>query len=255
MRKMKKLVKAVLILMAMLTLTFVSSFAAFSFAEQVGVSVGDWVKYKVIRQGKSSAAWTERHAEWIRIEVLNVSGSSVNVLKTWYYQDGKTYNRTHNIDVMKLRGDYCHVTRANLTVGDEVFDETFQMFFNDTVRISQITSRTYGGENREVCLAELSYSQAYFGDVLNVHEKYWWDRETGILLETTLETTIERLGNDSKSTQSLTVAETSLWETHTPPSPILPLAVLGASLAVVVVGAAVALKKRKEKIRSATYNT
>lgn len=244
---MKEVVKAVvLILMATLTMTFVLSFTAFSFAEQVGVSVGDWVKYEVIRQGKSTAAWTEDwDAEWIKIEVLNVSGSSVNVLRTWYYQDGKTYNCTHNIDVMKLEGDYCYVTRANLTVGDEVFDETFRMVFNNTVRISQITSRTYGGENREACFTELSYSQPYFGDMLNVHEKYWWDRETGVLLETTSETTIERFGNDSKSTQSLIVAETSLWETHTPPSPILPLAVLGVSLAVVVGAVGVTLKRKK----------
>jgi len=222
----------------LLILVFASSTAIVSGSGQFGVSVGDWVKYRVIRLGHETA-WTDHH-DWVKIEVLNVSGTSVTIVETLYYPNGETFNRTESADF--------YIQPANLTIGDEAFSKTYRYpWLNNTIHISQITSRAYGGESREACLAEFSYSQPYFRYMLDVHEEYWWDKATGVLLEETFETTFQGYGNASKSTESLVAEETNLWETHGPPSPLLQLAFLGIISAILVGAVGIVLKRNKTK--------
>jgi len=225
----------------LLIFVFVSSGAFVSGSGQFGVSAGDWVKYRVIRRPGQGTPWIDNH-DWVKIEVLTMSGTSVTIVETWIYPNGKTFNWTESAD--------SYIQPANLTIGDEVFSETCRPHrLNSSVCISLMANRTYCEESRNACLAELSYTQPYFGDTLDAHQEYWWDKETGILLEKTYETTIERIGNDSKSTASSVITETNLWRNHTNFNftAFLSLTILGISLAFVI--GMVALKRNTLKKR------
>lgn len=241
--------KCCITIVLLLIFTFANVGAVTFHSDSLGVSVGDWMKYVVVKSGQGTA-WVYFH-DWVRVEVLNVSADSILILETLHYPDGDIYNHTLSISLTSYPGSILpYIHRANLTVGDEVLDEHYyEHLFNSTIYISQIASRTYGEESRNACLAELSYSQLYYEYILDVRAEYWWDRETGFLLEETFETTVQGYGNASKSTQSLIVAETSLWETRAPLNPILPLAILGFSSAIIVGVAGVALKRDKLKAR------
>jgi len=224
---------------------------SFGSLQEVGVSVGDWVKYKVIMEGNSSAAWTgEWDVEWIRIEVLNITGTSVELLESRRYKSGGVGNGTIAIDTTKPR-HYGYVIPANLTADDGIFDKDFRFQINETAKISQITMKNFTGATREVCFFELNYTIAYFEDVLNCSEKFWWDRRTGFLLEVTYESFIERAPRESGSTQTIIVTETSLWETPSQPSDSFVFLRWGISGTVLMLGVgAAALSIRRGRLKN-----
>jgi hypothetical protein len=236
----------------------ISGLAAPSFGslQQVGVSVGDWVKYKVIMEGNSSAAWAEEwDVEWIRIEVLNITDTTVELIESRYYENGGVRNSTMTIDTTKPR-HYGYVIPANLTLEDDgIFDKDFRLQINETAKISQTTMKNYTGATREVCFFELSYAIPYFEDTLNCSEKFWWDRKTGFMLEVTYESFIERAPRESGSTQTIIVTETSLWETLSQPSDSLVFLRWGISGTVLMLGVgAAALSIRRGRLKNDQKN-
>ena len=233
----------------------ISGLAAPSFGslQQVGVSVGDWMKYKVTLEGNMSAAWIGMcDVEWVRIEVLNITGMTVELLESSYYKDDDVYNRTMAVNTTKPWDPHAYVIPANLTLEDDgIFDKNWRLQINDTMKISAITVKNFTGATREVCLFELKYVVPYFGDPLNITERFWWDRKTGFLLEYTSNTFIEWAPRQSGSSITIAVAETSLWET--PPQPSDPMAfirwaIITTVLAVGGVAATLSIKRKKPKV-------
>lgn len=158
-------------------------------ADLVGVKVGDWVKYNVISMGPSTI-WGDLYDEavWIKVEVQNVSATNVTVRETRHLQDGRDRVKTISWDLQGVGSWYHFIIATNLGPGDKVGDYT--VWVNETgqfkdvdLTLNDTVSRSYGGVTREVNVLKFSELGTYFGWWRNNTLEYYWDCETGFLLE------------------------------------------------------------------------
>ena len=208
-------------------------------ADLVGVKAGDWVKYNVIRIGPESVAWTPppmKRAVWVRVEVQNVSGTTVTARETIHLTDGSDSVSTISWDLQKTQsagvGEY--VIATNLDLGDKVGDYTVWVnatgIFKDVdLTLNDTVSRTYGGVTKEVNVLKFSELVGYFEWWNNNTLEYYWDRETGFLLERIRQTCYIELGSTPMSTLKLEIADTNMWKMETQPfwSQSWPWALMG----------------------------
>jgi hypothetical protein len=243
--------KALSILFAVSALLLMSTVSLCLAVPHVGVSVGDWVKYKDVRGGHGNTAWVGdfEFDDYIRVEVTNVTGDYVELLETHWpsmFSSGELYNSTSGVNVSEDGGEF-KLTYAGLNVGDIVPASSWQVV-NATFLISQQATRTYCGENRTVCMVDVNYSMLYYGDTLDISTEFWWDKETGILVETTFRTTLRDYGESSTSMAGFLAVETNLWEDHSSsssPSPVTVLAASWGATLIAVTGILVGNKVRK----------
>jgi hypothetical protein len=173
----------------------------------VGVKVGDWVKYSVSRLGQPHA-WVPppiERAEWIRVDVLGISGTTITVNETIHLADGSERIKTFPSDI-KMGLTETYIVPANLSAGDEFF-----LIFTE-VAINSTVSGTYGGVVREVNLLNRSYFVSHFEYVYNYSEEYCWDKKSGFLLERTFRSYALGFENTSMSTLSLAIVDTNMWK-------------------------------------------
>jgi len=220
----RKSFSTALSLMLFLSLLFVSLSALgqnVSEAELVGVKVGDWVKYNVIRIGPDSVAWTPspmERAVWIKVEVQNVSGTTVTALEIIHLTNGSDSVSTISWDLQNVNTLWRHfIIAANLGPGDKVGEYT--MWMNETevfkdvdLVLNDTVSRTYGGVTRDVNVLKFSELVGYFEYWNNNTLEYYWDRETGFLLERIWQTRYAELGSTPMSTLKLEIADTNMWK-------------------------------------------
>jgi hypothetical protein len=215
-------------------------------SRQLGVHVGDWFKYKVTRGGHGNTAWVGDYEfdDWVIEYVLNVSGTTVSLLDSHWLMRRSFLNRTGTHDLTIDGGEY-HLTLAGLNVGDTVPSESFDI----PLQISQEAVRVYCGENRTVLRAEINYSTPYDLYVLDVREEFWWDKQTGILVQKLVDTTIQDYGEASRSSAGLALIQTSLWGKQTPDVPFAwhPLWILSASATIGMVGIVVSERENLKK--------
>jgi len=218
--------------------------SSFCSAEHLGVSVGDWAEYKIVRGGHGSTAWAGdfEFADSKRIEFVNVSDTFVEILETTHYTDGWDVNGTIGYDVLNELHQFKYVAPANLTIGD-LLPEAFGLS-SSRAQISKTVIGEYVGENRTACVAESTYSEPYAQYVLDVREEYRWDRDTGLLLKSTFETTFEGYGSASLSYASLVLDKTNLWGKQASAAPItwLPVGILLCGSAIGIAGIVVSEK-------------
>jgi hypothetical protein len=242
---------SVLLLMSMISLT--------SASPHVGVSAGDWFKYKVVRGGNGNTAWMGdfEFDDYIRVEVVSVNGTQVGLLETHWpsqFSDSGVYNATGAVDLSKDGGEF-HLAYAGLAVGDTVPAENWLDVTNGTFLVSRQATRIYCGENRTVCMANISYSKPYDLDILDIYEEFWWDQETGILVEKTFQTTVRGYEN-SLSFAGFLLVENSLWGDHPSSSLLSPAIFLAVSWGAVSAAAVASVlvvhnvKKRSENGKS-----
>ncbi len=175
--------------------------AASTEASIVGVRNGDWALYM-------GAPPTEEY-EWIRVSVLQVNESRVNLeqqydlrtrfrmLSTYHFPDHPHYV---TIDVERGTSNfYFFLIPRNLTIGDSI--PVWQGHIPMT--IEGVTKREYAGAERTVVYASFSNMSVNYAD-FTVAGRYYWDQETGLLVER-----IATLVQSDVTTQVLT--GTSLW--------------------------------------------
>jgi len=179
-----------------------------AFGQSVGVKVGDWASYDIKREGEPTV-WISpfNRAEWVRVEVQDVSGTNVTLLEIVRLSDGAELNRTHNGNV-DSRSVYLYIISANLSVGDEYF------FLSriDKLPINATVSRTYGNVVRDANQVTWSNTIPYFEDELHYIYEIFWDKNTGLLLDLKLESYFVGYENRSTSLFELRIAETNLWK-------------------------------------------
>jgi len=192
---------AVLFLVLVLLSGYSAVVAAPTEASIVGARKGDWAMYM--------GAPPSEEYEWIRISVMKVNGSTVDLEQrydlrarfrlqsTIYYPDHPHYVSINIED--GTSNFYFFLIPRNLTVGDAV------PVWQDHVplRVEGVEKREYAGTERTVVYASFSDMAVSYAE-FKTAGRYYWDRETGLLVER-----IATLMHTDVTTQVLT--GTSLW--------------------------------------------
>jgi len=218
-----------------------------------GVTVGQYVKYG------NFYGWLRalNETNWIKTEVVAVSGNVVTLRFTGEYRNGTTMTEfplaPHEITVIDISNGkfgsddsesgkpapFVYIMPGNLNGGDEVPPLDSSYFINKT------ETRNYLGVNRQVNILEKHITD---------NRKYWWtwqkiyDKTTGLLLE--LKDT-QRASNTVVS-YGFSVVETNIFETTVIPpeetaSHLEYMHIAIAATIIVTVGVSVLLLKKRSK--------
>lgn len=158
----KQILSTTLIMLCCLNIAFASS------SERVaGVKSGEWVEYNIEWRSPPYEVYPTR----VRREILDSSGSTINVTIITWYSNGTITNETKTGDVSEGTGAAALIfIPANLTVGEIVRIKNF----NDT-RIQGESEREYLGYLRKVVY---SHFRAMGFDIIA-----YWDKIKGVALE------------------------------------------------------------------------
>lgn len=217
----------------------------------VGVKPGDWVKYSVTRLG-DNLVWVYSEAVWVKVEVLNVSGTTVTVRETVHDEDGSESirNFSSNLPVH----DY-YIIAANLGPGDKVDTIPVETEINKWVyadlTLNDTDYRSYGGVTREVNLLRWSQNDTHFWNMANYTSEICWDKATGFLLEEKFQGYLigyeEWYESHQPSTYKMEIVDTNMWKMEKPPQqPWWWLAVIPVG-AVIAVAVTVKLRNNRKK--------
>ena len=171
-------------------------------ASSVGIRQGDWAKYV-------GSPPIEEY-EWIHLSFLQVKGSFVDVsmrydVRARYRSTDGHYWPDHprliTIDTKSGIGNYFFfLVPPNLTVGDSV---PGPVDYTSDLRIVGTEVRKYAGAKRTIVCARYE-NRSLSALKLNVQGIFYWDRETGLLVEDTV-----KIEDFYVTSQKLT--ETNLW--------------------------------------------
>ena len=148
---------------------------------QIGVNHGDWIKYQGTVPNKDYM--------WINISVLLIDGDNVTIRILCDRQRGEN-NIQGNVNTGE-GFDFPYIVLANLSVGDNV-KTSFSL-----LNITKISVREYAGASRETIYASCENTPWSFPT------EFYWDRETGIILEISL--------FHGRSHTVLKAVETNIW--------------------------------------------
>lgn len=198
---------------------------------QVGVKVGDWVKYELTVSGASPP---QDLPQWVRAECTSVAGTNVTLRMLMHMSNGAEHMETWTIDVATGSGHafFQAVIPANSKTGD-----TIQLVTNDSVTIAGEATGTYAGASRTYVYASLVEEDGQFD--------YCWDKQTGVLLEVSLT-------QDSASI-AYKATDTNIWQPSQNPFalPNLPIEILSicisTAVAIAIVTTAIIYTKRKNQ--------
>ncbi len=170
----------------------------------VGVKVGNWIKYEITYTGTPPSG--SLIAQWIKVEILNVAGTTVNARMTSHMADGTETNQTGTIDVVSGSATFPgFIIPANSKVGDSV-----NMGTMGSATIADETTRTYAGASRTVVYA--NFSQVLFASFSQYATQFsqygtqytlYWDKQTGVV--------VEALTTSTNFTSTAKATETNMW--------------------------------------------
>lgn len=149
----------------------------------VGVKPGDWIVYDVSYSGSPTQGHDIVSA---RMEILSVSGHSIEVLMTSKFSDDTTDDSkaTLNLETGDLIDNF--IIPSNLTAGEVFFDKN-----QGNVTIDRVEQKTYAGTIRAVCITSTTTNT------------YIWDQSSGVSVEGISQT-------EEYSIHSI-VSKTNLW--------------------------------------------
>jgi len=136
-------------------------------------------------------------APTLQVVVLNVTGSTVYGNFTNYFSDGYVNSTVFWVDYLlgyTNARDLLFVTGTGLRVGDPVYQ-------GQTSNITQVQSLSCGGIQRNVDIA--------FNPLSSAGVRIGWDQATGMMCNFFLQ--------DSSGFQYLTMSNTTLWSSTSPP--------------------------------------
>jgi hypothetical protein len=205
---------------------FTTTTTSINAEKTLGVKAGDWIKYEYI------TIETAGGHPWVKLEVTNTKDTIVTVLWSTGATGGVSipnlpaFGLTVSWDI-KTGGDvYSYfVIHANPKVGDSV-----TVLPGITLQIKGEDTRTYAGVSRKVVYADYS--------ALGLQYKYFWDKETGVLVESS---TI--MGGFDFTMKAV---ETNLWQAGFGGLPLWIVGVVIAIVAAATIAFIVFLMKRKQ---------
>jgi hypothetical protein len=234
------------LLTSLLTIALLASFVlpVLAVTYSPGVATGQYVKYgNFVGIGQGVESFNDY--DWLKLQVTDVSGKSVTLLSTSQYKNGTAIAGNGSVSVWNIETgtqDGVPTTQgpiiaSNLNIGDQIPPL-------NTYVVNRTESRTYLGVSRTVNILDASLSTPSYNATLT----YVYDKASGMLLESTAQTTTQALPQPFVTTISYSVIETNIFSSTNPsPSvPEFPIAIVGVVIVVMVgVVAAVILFKKK----------
>jgi len=210
---------------------------------EVGVKVGDWVKY-----GQVTTVWSENGTEpsyirdqkkidWARVDIVSVQGTSVSLNITVHLGNGTQMLSSRDLDVSTNEltlMDNIYIIASNLGVGDPINNQSYSI---TTPTINQTLTRQYAGADRAVNFVD--YITLYQNSLYE--SEFYFDRTTGILLESHLKSS-DPNNSSSYVEYSLKATETNIWS---PFGTTILIIIAGTILFLVALIAIVLLRRRK----------
>jgi len=214
---------------ALLIVAFVAPVWAAEY--NLGVSVGQWVKY--CDYVVTTPAEASTNPDWSMIEVVGVSGKEVTLRITGAYKNGTTIpasQLTCNIETGMTGGFQRYIIAANLNQGDKTLNVA------DAATINKTETRTILGASRTVNIINITNSYPS----QNIKSVVIYDQASGMSLSWEMEITI--IESAVTYTNSYSIIDTNIFEVEPIPEfqswMILPLFMIATLLVVI-------LQKRK----------
>jgi len=234
------------VLVALLVLVVPTCLGAYS----VGVRAGDWVKYRGTASGLGSGEFLGLSGmDWMKGEVLSVSGTTVTVQMTAHYKNVSEQVQRLVGDMASSSGNLTFmIMLAGLEKGDAF---PLAMFGSGEVGlvINDTVSRTYLGASRGVNVLSISVSEDY----ASVEAHAYWDQVTGVLMELSMQ--VSAMGQTMQ--MSIEAIETNMWSAGLLGGSVSGLladsfiCIVGIAAVTVIVVSAVLLMRRRKPVPAA----
>ncbi len=234
---------------------------AFAAEYNPGATVGQYVRYgNFVGIGPGAESFNDY--DWLKLQVTAVSGKEVTLLSTSQYKNGTAIPGNGSITVWNIEtgtedgipSTQGPIIAANLNQGDPIPPP-------NTYSVNRTENRVYLDVSRTVNILEVAISTPGYNSTLT----YVYDRASGILLESTTQTTTQDQPQPITTTISYSIIETnifgtmpasptpSLSPTPSPTIPELPGQIAGLVLVVtiaLVTFVAVVLLRKKPQLRN-----
>jgi hypothetical protein len=231
--------KAIIIPLSIIILIGTLVFPVFALEYNPGVKAGQYVKYGNF-VGTGTGVESFNDYSWTKLEVTVVSGKEITLLSTGQLKDGTAFpgNGTKeiwNIEIGTQNGALSTqgpIIAANLNQGNAIPPA-------NTYSVNRTENRVYLGVSRSVNILETTVSTPDYSTSLT----YVYDRSSGILLASSVETTQNQ--PQSTSTYSYSITETNLFgQTSFGSLPLVFVIAVMAIIAVIVVAVGLVLSRR-----------
>lgn len=188
------------------------AFPALAVDYNVGVTVGQYVKYgNFISSGPGFEAFGEY--DWLQLTVTAILGKEVLLLSTGQFRNGSALPGNGTSEVWNVEeGTQSNIPStqgpiiaANLNQGDIIPPP-------NTYSVNRTEQRTYLGVTRDVNILIASVSTPAY----NSTSTYVYDRSSGMLLEASSQTVAQGDPEPITSTYSYSVMETNIFSSTTP---------------------------------------
>ena len=151
---------------------------------RVGVKEGDWIEYRVFLAGTPPEG---HEVVWARSDVISVQGKTIDLKITSEFANGTQVDDTVTMNLETGQLGDLFIIPANMQEGD-----VFPSVYHGNVTIADLEQRTCAGAIRSVVSATA------------VGSIYFWDQETGIL--------VEGISEFSDYSIHSSIDKTNMWE-------------------------------------------
>jgi len=217
------------------------AFPVFAIEYNSGVTKGQYVKYGNF-VGVGPGVETFNDYDWSKLEVTNVSGKEITLLSTGQFKNGAVIPGNGTVEVWNVEtgtekgvpSTQGPIIAANLNDGDPIPPA-------NTYMVNKTENRIYLGVSRSVNILAVTISTPDYSTSLT----YVYDRSSGMLLESTVETT-QTQPEPLTSTYSYSIIETNLFATS-PISSILVTYIIAAIAIVIILAVAIVVLRKRTK--------
>ena len=218
------------------------AFPVFAQEYKPGVEAGQYVKYgNFVGVGPGFESFNDY--DWLKLEVVRVSGKEVTLLSTGQFKNGAPIpgngtTTAWNVEAGTEKGSpntQGPIIAANLIQGDTIPPP-------NTYTVNKTEDRVYLGVSRSVNILDVEISTPDYDTTLS----YVYDRVSGMLLESTSKTT-QAQPEPTTSEYAYSIIETNIISS-TPTIDLTIVIIIAVALFVVVAVAILLLLRRTNKI-------
>jgi hypothetical protein len=191
-------------------------FPASAVAYNPGVNAGQYAKYgNFVGTGPGAEQFNDY--DWLKLQVTDVSGKSVTLLSTSQYKNGQPIAGNGTVNVWNVEtgtedgtpSTQGPIIAANLNQGDSIPPP-------NTYSVNRTETRNYLGFSRTVNVLDATLATPDYSTTLT----YVYDKASGMLLESTTQTTTQSGSQSTTTTISYSVTDTNIFNSG--PSPSVP---------------------------------
>jgi hypothetical protein len=217
----------------------------------VGVKVGDWIKY-----GQFNVTWTGNGTEpsyvtdaktvdWEKIEIESVNGTTVSLNMTIHFNNGTQVSQSNDVDVKSNpKALSSHLIASNLTTGDPISAQPVYPpgAQSGAGTVNETITGRYAGASRNVNV--YNSTSDYIGHTAEM--QLYWDQSTGVMVEMHLREP-DTSSSGAYLEFSMKATETNMWSPDALGLVLDNLIYIAAGIAVVIAFIAVAILLRRRR--------